>query len=171
MQCWTGASGRKGHREMHTTLGLQNHLRGFTSTFSHLMIALLLKRHVPPLAPATLPQYSNHPGCLVNWSSKLIWTKKKSYKNTNNFQMGCSPIDLIAWPCNYRHWPVRHRGEGMGWSHLFWCLHSLQPVKLIRKPHVLWGHYKVCVIWKVFAVTSDLFYCMWNHGSLSHSFR
>lgn len=40
--------------------------------------------------------------------------KKKSYKNTNNFQMGCSPIDLIAWPCNYRHWPMRHRGEGMG---------------------------------------------------------
>ena len=103
------------------------------------MIALLLKRHVPPLFPAMLPQYRNQPGCLANCISKLIWTKNNPTKAPVIFRWVCSLSHLTAWPRDCRRWPARQRGKGTGWSYLLWWLQSLQSVKLIRKPHVFWG--------------------------------
>ena len=160
MQCSTGAFGNKGYREMHTALGLQNSL-SFTSTFSHLMIALLLKRHVPSLAPAMLPQYTSHPGWLANCISRLIWTKNNPTKMLIIFRW---VLDLAAGP---RDTGVR---DGVV-SPLLVAARSSAGQADKETSGALRACYKVHVIWRVLAVTSDLFSCMWNHGFSSNFFR
>lgn len=140
MQRRTGASGRKGPREMLTALGLQNSLRWFHKHFQPPDDCTVIKRACPTsspchASPGTATIQVVQPTEPVNWSGQ-----NQPYKRTQIiFGWVCSPIELTTWPPNCRHGPVREGVRGQGWSHLLWWLWSLQLVKLIWKPHVLWG--------------------------------
>lgn len=111
MQCWTGASGRKGHREMHTTLGLQNRLRGFHKHFQPSDDCTVIKKACPNSCPCHASSVRQSSRLVGQLKQQTDLDKKQSYKNTNNFQMGvfsdwsnCAATQLQALARDTQGW-------------------------------------------------------------------